>query len=105
MNIPNINEIRKITQEHNEQDVLCYMDKIRTAISNGIQQDARNGYYKHLHSWTDLGKTNLTSRASDNFKEALIRIQQEFQNAGYGFEILYAAHHENDVIDMVEIRW
>lgn len=50
MNIPNINEIRKITQEHNEQDVLCYMDKIRTAISNGIQQDARNGYYKHLHS-------------------------------------------------------
>lgn len=105
MNIPNINEIRKITQEYNEQDVLCYMDKIRTAISNGIQQDARNGYYKHLHSWTELGKTNLTSRASDNFKEALIRIQQEFRNAGYGFEILYAGHREADIIDMVEIRW
>ena len=105
MSIPNINEIRKITQEHNEQDVLCYMDKIRTAISNGIQQDARNGYYKHLHSWTDLGKTNLTIRTSDNFKEALIRVQQEFQNAGYDFEILYVGSHENDVIDMVEVRW
>lgn len=53
----------------------------------------------------DLGKTNLTVRTSDNFKEALIRVQREFQNAGYDFEILYAGCHENDIIDMVEIRW
>lgn len=90
MSIPNIEEIRAITRQRNENDIQDYMNKERTAIINGIQQDARSGNSCHIHTWTDTTKTTLATRSSHNFKKALELLQKEFQEAGYKFQIDYA---------------
>lgn len=90
MSIPNIEEIRAITKQRNESDIQDYMNQMRTAISNGIQQDARNGNSCHIHTWMDTTKTTLATRSSHNFKKALELLQKEFQEAGYKFQISYA---------------
>ena len=89
MSIPNIEEIRAITKQRNESDIQDYMNKERTAIINGIQQDARSGNSCHIHIWTDTTKTTLATRSSHNFKKALELLQKEFQEAGYKFQISY----------------
>lgn len=103
MSIPNIEEIRAITQKHNEQDVIGYMDQIRTAISNGIQQDARNGHNRHMHSWTTINKMNSTTRSSKNFREAIMRLKKEFEEAGYTVKVVMDGFSET--IAAVEIIW
>lgn len=104
--IPNINEIRAITEERNRKDIRDYMNQTRTAIVNGIQQDAHNGYNKHIHSWMDTGKTNLTTRTSENFHKALEGLQLEFEAAGYQFHISYGGEYEGKkCISHVVITW
>lgn len=104
--IPSIEEIRAISEERNKKDIKGYMDQIRTAIVNGIQQDAHNGHDRHVHTWTDTGKTNLTTRASKNFQAALEQLQQEFEAEGYRFCIGYEGTYEGQkCISHVVILW
>ena len=104
--IPSIEEIRAISEERNKKDIKDYMDQIRTAMVNGIQQDARNGHDRHVHTWMDTGKTNLTTRASKNFQAALKQLQQEFEAEGYRFCIGYEGTYEGQkCISHVVILW
>lgn len=104
--IPNIEEIRAISEERNRQDVKAYMDQIRTAMVNGIQQDARSGHDRHIHTWMDTGKTNLTTRASKNFHAALQQLQREFEAEGYRFCINYDGTYEGrKCVTHVVILW
>ena len=103
MSIPNIEEMRTRTQQHNEQDVIDYMDQVRTAISNGLQQDARNGHSRHVHSWTNINKLNSTTRSSKNFREAIMRLKKEFEEAGYIFKVVMDGFSET--VAAVEIIW
>lgn len=104
--IPNIEEIRAISEERNKKDIQDYVNQIRTAMVNGIQQDARNGHDRHVHTWMDTGKTNLTTRASKNFQMALEQLQQEFEAEGYRFCINYGGTYEGQkCISHVVILW
>ena len=107
MGIPNIEEIRAITKQRNENDIQDYMNKERTAIINGIQQDARSGHSCHIHTWMDTTKTTLATRSSHNFKKALELLQKEFQEAGYEFQIDYVTtpmQNQTRISDVV-ISW
>ncbi len=104
--IPNIDEIRAITEERNRKDIKEYMDQTRAAFVNGIQQDAHSGHDRHVHTWMDNGKTNLTTRTSKNFKRALEQLQLEFEQAGYRFCIAYGGEYEGQkCITHVTIMW
>lgn len=104
--IPNIAEIQAISEERKRQDVKAYMDQIRTAMVNGIQQDARNGHDRHIHTWMDTSKTNLTTRTSKNFHAALKQLQQEFEAEGYRFCINYDGTYEGQkCVTHVVISW
>ena len=104
--IPNIEEIRAISEEYNRKEIKNYIDQIRTAIVNGIQQDARNGHDRHIHTWMDTGKTNLTTRTSKNFHAALEQLQHEFEAEGYSFYIYYGGTYEGQkCISHVVIMW
>ena len=58
--IPDINELRRITEEANEADITSYMDKARNGIVNGMWQDAKNGLKYHIHVWGIEGKSGYT---------------------------------------------
>lgn len=104
--IPNIEEIRAIAEERNQKDIKEYLDSMRIAMINGIQQDAHSGHDKHIHTWMDNGKTNLATRTSKNFHEALKQLQLEFNAKGYGFCISYGGTYEGEkCIDHVVITW
>lgn len=105
--IPNIEEIRAISEERNKKDIKDYMDQIRTAMVNGIQQDARSGHDRHVHTWMDSGKINLTTRTSKNFQAALEQLQQEFEAEGYKFCISYGGgtYEGQKCISHVVIMW
>lgn len=103
MSIPNIEEMRALAQKRNEQDVIDYMDQVRTAISNGIQQDARNGHSRHMHSWTNVNKLNSTTRSSKNFREAIMQLKKEFEEAGYIVKVIMDGFSET--VAAVEIIW
>ena len=106
--IPDINELRRITEEANEADITSYMDKARNGIVNGIWQDAKNGLKYHIHVWGIEGKSGYTEgvRGTENFKEAIRRLKKEFEEAGYQFKInMKDRGFSTSVIENVHISW
>lgn len=90
--IPNIEEIRAISEERNKKDIKDYMDQIRTAMVNGIQQDARDGHDRHVHTWMDTGKTNLTTRTSKIFKRLWNNFSGNLKQKAINFVLAMEGH-------------
>lgn len=106
--IPDINEIREVTEKANEADITSYMDKARNNIVNGIWQDAKSGLKDHIHVWSTAGKCGATEgvRSTENFKEAIKRLKKEFEAAGYQFKInMRDIDFSTSVVENVHISW